>query len=638
MPGRRRRPSGSSTTRARPTRSARCTTAPRPWISWSRSRSAASPSRRPPPPASGRGKRLEHHRHAQATSTSPSRSSARCACSTAPCACSTATRAWSRRPRRSGARATSTACRASSSPTRWIRPAPTSTCALTTSRRSWAPGRCRCSSRSAPRSSFKGVIDLLTMKALIWEGEDKGAKFREDEIPADLADKAAEYRAAMIEAAVEMDDDAMGAYLDGKEPDVETLKRLIRKATVTSTFYPDAVRLGFQEQGRAAAARRGRGLSCPRRPTARRSTSSTPRPATETVRKPLDSEPLSMLAFKIMDDPHVGSHHLLPRLLGQGRERHGGHQHHARQEGAGRPHVSHARRRSRGAQRGVRGRHHRAGRPQGHAHGRDAVRPAASPCCSRRWTSPTPSSRWRSSPRPRPTRRRWALRCRSWRTEDPSFRVATDPESGQTIIKGMGELHLDIKVDILKRTHKVEVNVGAPQVAYRETLARDDRDRLHAQEADRRHRPVRTRQAAAGAQRGGHGQRVRERHRRRRVPKEYIPGVEKGVQSVWDSGVLIGFPMVDMKVTLYDGAYHEVDSSAHRLRDRRAPGHARRLREGRRQAARADHGRRGGDPRRVRRQRHRRPQQPARPIRTQEMRGNATWSAPTCRSPTCSAT
>ena len=167
-------------------------------------------------------------------------------------------------------------------------------------------------------SSFQGVIDLLKMKALIWEGEDKGAKFREDEIPADLADKAAEYRAAMVEAAVEMDDDAMAAYLDGQEPDVDTLKRLIRKATVTSVFYPMLCGSAFKNKGV--------------QPLLDAVVDYLPSPADreafnvidvktgqETVRKPVDTDPMSMLAFKIMDDPHVGRHHVLPRLLGQGR-------------------------------------------------------------------------------------------------------------------------------------------------------------------------------------------------------------------------------------------------------------------------------------------------------------------------------
>ena len=223
--------------------------------------------------------------------------------------------------------------------------------------------------------------------------------------------------------------------------------------------------------------------------------------------------------------------------------------------------------------------------------------------------------------------------------EDPSFRVGIDQELGETILKGMGELHLDIKVDILKRTHGVEANVGAPQVAYRETLAR-------ATEIDYTHKK----------QTGGTGQFARVKLRLEpneagkgnefesevvggTVPKEYIPGVEKGVQSVWDAGVLIGFPMVDMKVTLYDGAFHEVDSSAIAFEIASRIGHEGRLRQGRREAARADHGCRGGDARRLRRRRDRRHQQPARPDpHAGDARQRHGDRAPSCRSPTCSAT
>ena len=200
-----------------------------------------------------------------------------------------------------------------------------------------------------------------------------------------------------------------------------------------------------------------------------------------------------------------------------------------------------------------------------------------------------------------------------WRSRIPRSAFRSITESGETILKGMGELHLDIKVDILKRTYGVEANVGAPQVAYRETLARPT-------EIDYTHKK----------QTGGTGQfaRVKLRSSRTRparatsssrrvvggtMPKEYIPGVEKGINSVWDNGVLIGFPMVDMKVTLYDGAFHEVELVGHRLRNRLPFSDEGRLREGRREAARADHGRRGGNARRFRRWRHRRHQLAARP-------------------------
>ena len=197
----------------------------------------------------------------------------------------------------------------------------------------------------------------------------------------------------MIEAAVEMDDDAMAAYLDGKEPDVATLKRLIRKATVTRAFYPDAVRLGLQEQGRAAAARRRRRLSCPRRPIARPSRASTSRPASRpcagrsTPSRCRCSPSRSWTTRTSARSPSAAS------IRARVEERHGARQHHARQEGARRPHVPDACRRARGDQGGLRRRHRRAGRPQGHAHRRDAVAIPASRCCSRRWSSPTPSSR-----------------------------------------------------------------------------------------------------------------------------------------------------------------------------------------------------------------------------------------------------
>ena len=165
--------------------------------------------------------------------------------------------------------------------------------------------------------------------------------------------------------------------------------------------------------------------------------------------------------------------------------------------------------------------------------------------------------------------------------EDPSFRVSTDPKSGQTILKGMGELHLDIKVDILKRTYKVDANIGAPQVAYRETSEQEIRDQLHAQKAVGRLRPVRARghglRAVAGRRLVGSKSKIVGGA----VPKEYIPGVEKGVNSVLTSGVLAGFPVVDVKATLVDGSYHDVELIGSGFRDRRPRGFSRRPAEGR---------------------------------------------------------
>ena len=403
------------------------------------------------------------------------------------------------------------------------------------------------------------MIDLLTMKALVWEGEDKGAKFREEEIPADLADKAAEYRAAMVEAAVEMDDDALAAYLDGQEPDVPTLKRLIRKATVSSKFYPMLCGSAFKNKGV--------------QPLLDAVVDYLPSPAdreafnvidtktgAETVRRPLDTEPLSMLAFKIMDDPHVGG--ITFCRVYSGKVESGmavTNTTRDRKERVGRMYLMHADDREQISE----------------AYAGDIIALAGlkdtrtgetlsdplRPVLLEKMDFPNPVIEQAIEPRAKSDQEKMGIALQKLVTEDPSFRVATDPESGQTIIKGMGELHLEIKVDILKRTHKVEVNVGAPQVAYRETLVR-------RAEIDYTHKK----------QTGGTGQFARVKLRLEpqepgignefdseiiggAVPKEYIPGVEKGVQSVWDSGVLIGFPMVDMKVTLFDGAYHEVDSS-----------------------------------------------------------------------------
>jgi elongation factor G len=408
-------------------------------------------------------------------------------------------------------------------------------------------------------SSFKGVVDLLAMKAMIWEGDDKGAKFHEEEIPSDLRGKAADYRAAMIEAAVELDDEAMGAYLEGAEPDVATLKRLIRKATVTGIFYPMLCGSAFKNKGV--------------QPLLDAVVDFRPSPADreafraidvktgdETVRRPVDTEPLSMLAFKIMDDPHVGSITFCRvysgtvktgmALTNTTREK---------KERVGRMYLMHADDREQIEEAFAGDIIALAGLKDTRTG--DTLSDASKPVLLEKMEFPDPVIEMKVEPKTKADVEKLGTALSRLAAEDPSFRVTTDQESGETIIKGMGELHLEIKVDILKRTHKVEVNVGAPQVAYRETLA-------SAAEVDYTHKK----------QTGGTGQFARVKLRLEPnepgkgnefeseivggvVPKEYVPGVEKGVRSVWDSGVLIGFPMVDMKVILFDGDYHEVDSS-----------------------------------------------------------------------------
>jgi elongation factor G len=408
-------------------------------------------------------------------------------------------------------------------------------------------------------STFKGVVDLLTMKAIIWEGDDKGAKFAETDIPADLVDKANEFRAAMIEAAVEMDDDALAAYFDGKEPDIATLKKCIRKATITRAFYPMMCGSAFKNKGvqplldavvdflpSPADREAFKGID--------------PKTGDAILRKPVDSDPLSLLAFKIMDDPYGV---LTFARIYSGKLESGMHVVNTtrdRRERVGRILLMHANNREEikeayaGDIIALLGlKDTRTGETLSDPNNRVILE---------KMEFPEPVIEMKVEPKSKGDQEKMGVALAKLATEDPSFRVNTDQESGETIIKGMGELHLEIKVDILRRTHGVEVATGAPQVAYRETLAR-------ATEIDYTHKK----------QSGGSGQfaRVKLRLEPREpgsgnefdseivggtVPKEYIPGVEKGIESVWATGVLIGFPLVDTKVTLFDGAFHEVDSSA----------------------------------------------------------------------------
>jgi len=408
-------------------------------------------------------------------------------------------------------------------------------------------------------SNFKGIIDLVRMKAVVWQEESLGAKFTDEEIPADLKDKAEEYRMALIEAAVELDDAAMEAYLEGKEPDEATLKKLIRKAVITGAWYPVLTGSAFKNKGvqplldavvdyLPSPLDRGaiKGIDY--------------KTGEETDRKPGDDQPLSLLAFKIMDDPfgvltfarvYSGKFEKGVALLNSSREK---------QERVGRMVLMHANNREEitEAYAGdivalVGMKDTRTG---------DTLCDPNRPVILEKMEFPDPVIEMAVEPKSKGDQEKMSAALIKLAAEDPSFRVSTDQESGQTIIKGMGELHLDIKVDILKRTHKVEVNVGAPQVAYREKITK-------AVEVDYTHKK----------QTGGTGQFARVKLTVEpneigkgfefeskivggAVPKEYIPGVEKGLNSVLGAGVLAGFPVVDLKVSLTDGAFHEVDSSA----------------------------------------------------------------------------
>jgi len=410
-------------------------------------------------------------------------------------------------------------------------------------------------------NNFRGIVDLIKMKAYIWDGDGKDAQFAEQEIPADLVDQATEFRSAMIEAAVEMDDDVMAAYLDGDEPDAPTLRRLIRKATITGTFYPMLCGSAFKHKGvQQLLDAVVDFLPAPSDREAYKCIDA--KTGEETERRPVDTDPLSMIAFKIMAFPHVGS--LTFCRIYSGKLEKGmalAQTTREKKERVGMIYEMHADDR----------------KTIDIAYAGDIVALAglkdtrtgetlcdpAKPVILEKMEFPNPVIEMKVEPKSKGDQEKMASILHTMSVEDPSFRVSVDPESGETILKGMGELHLDIKVDIMRREpHNIEVNVGAPQVAYRETIVR-------ASEIDYTHKK----------QTGGTGQFARVKLRIEPnetgkgnefaseivggvVPKEFIPGVDKGVNAIWDQGVLIGFPMVDIKVTLVDGAFHEVDSSA----------------------------------------------------------------------------
>ena len=319
-------------------------------------------------------------------------------------------------------------------------------------------------------STFKGVIDLLRMKAVVWEDEGLGAKYHDEEIPADLKAKAEEFRHTLIETAVELDDDVMSAYLDGQEPDVDTLKRLIRKAVKQITFVPVLCGSAFKNKGvqplldavvdyLPSPVDRGgiKGIDM--------------NSGKDVVRMPSDSDPFSMLAFKIMDDPFVGT--ITFCRVYSGKIESGStvlNSTKDKRERVGRMLLMHANNREDIKEAFAGDIVALAGLKD--ARTGDTLCDMQKPVILEKMEFPDPVIEIAIEPKSKADQEKLGVALSKLAAEDPSFRVSTDPESGQTILKGMGELHLDIKVDILKRTYKVDANIGAPQVAYRETLSK----------------------------------------------------------------------------------------------------------------------------------------------------------------------
>jgi elongation factor G len=407
---------------------------------------------------------------------------------------------------------------------------------------------------------FKGIIDLVRMKGVVWDDETLGAKYHDVEIPADMAEQAKEYREKMVEAAVELDDTAMTAYLEGKEPDEATLKRLIRKGVLTGAFYPVLCGSAFKNKGvqpllDAVVDYLPSPLDVP-------PIKGIDSKGNEVVRKPEDREPLAMLAFKIMDDPFVGT--ITFCRIYSGRLESGSgvlNSTKDRKERIGRMLLMHA--------------NNREDIKEAYAGdivalaGLKEVRTGDTLCDPQKavilekMEFPEPVIEIAIEPKSKADQEKLGVALAKLVAEDPSFRVTTDQESGQTILKGMGELHLDIKVDILKRNYKVEANIGAPQVAYREKITKPVTvDYVHKKQTGGSGQFARVKIVAEPLPPAAGGFEFENKVVGGNVPKEYVPGVEKGLESVLGSGVLAGFPVVDLKVSLIDGAYHDVDSSA----------------------------------------------------------------------------
>jgi len=408
-------------------------------------------------------------------------------------------------------------------------------------------------------SDYAGIVDLVENRAVIWEDDSLGAKFHFEDIPADLKDRAAELRQTLIDTAVEMDDAVMEAYLEGNEPTPEQLRACIRKGTLAFKFVPVLCGSAFKNKGVQTlldavvdflpspldvAAVQGHKVD-----------------SDEVDSRPTNDEaPFSALAFKIMTDPFVGS--LTFARIYSGTLMAGSY-----------------------VQNSVKNQKERVGRMLlMHANNREEIKEAnagdivalvglkstttgdtlcdpAKPIVLERMEFPEPVIEVAVEPKSKADQEKMSTALQRLAQEDPSFRVAVDAESGQTVIKGMGELHLEILVDRMKREFKVDANVGAPQVAYRETITQKaEIDYTHKKQTGGSGQFARVKLTFEPLPPGS-GYQFESAIIGGSVPKEYIPGVEKGLNSAKETGVIAGFPVIDFKATLVDGAFHDVDSS-----------------------------------------------------------------------------
>jgi elongation factor G len=408
-------------------------------------------------------------------------------------------------------------------------------------------------------SQFKGLVDLVENRAIIWLEESLGAKFEYTDIPDDLKDAAEAARMELIEMAVEQDDDVMEQYLEGNEPDVATLKRLIRKGTLNFSFVPVLCGSAFKNKGvqpllDAVVDYLPSPLDIP--PVE----GINPDTEAADTREASDTAPFSALAFKIMNDPFVGSLTFARIYSGKLEKGTVSNSVKDKKEKIGRMLLMHANNREdidvayagdivaiAGLKETTTG---------------DTLCDPNKPIILERMEFPDPVIEVAVEPKTKADQEKMGIALNRLAAEDPSFRVTTDHESGQTIIKGMGELHLEILVDRMKREFKVEANVGAPQVAYREYLAKPvELTYTHKKQSGGSGQFGEVKVSVVPGERGSGFQFIDE-IKGGNIPREYIPSVEKGMRETAETGSLIGFPIVDFEVHLLDGKYHDVDSSA----------------------------------------------------------------------------
>jgi elongation factor G len=408
-------------------------------------------------------------------------------------------------------------------------------------------------------TELKGVIDLIRMKAIVWDDDALGANFHDEEIPSDLQEAAEDYRKQLVETVVELDESVMERYLDGEDINDETLKSLVRKGTCEVTFFPVFCGSAFKNKGV--------------QPLLDAVVDYLPSPLDVPAIKaidfkteedinvlPADDQPAALLAFKVMNDPFVGS--LTFCRVYSGKVESGSQLLNSiknKKERIGRMLLMHSNSREdikeayagdivaiAGLKLSTTG---------------DTLCDTSNPVILERMIFPEPVIEIAVEPKTKADQEKMGAALSRLAQEDPSFRVSSDDESGQTIIKGMGELHLDIIVDRMKREFKVEANIGAPQVAYRETITRaSDVDYTHKKQSGGSGQFARVKMTVSPGE-PGTGFVFTNKIVGGSIPKEYIPGVEKGIASVLDNGILAGFPLLDIDVVLNDGAYHDVDSS-----------------------------------------------------------------------------